>query len=120
MKTPIPKIIHQIWSGVDEPLPEYFSVLGETWKKYHPDWNDQDTYLDKASCYPVSHPISSIRSFLVPQTYDAENVLLAGEPLLWHKVFAPMPGGNVSRRKQPAVLLLDRMQERTIPILFYI
>ena len=38
MKTPIPKIIHQIWSGVDEPLPEYFSALGETWKKYHPEW----------------------------------------------------------------------------------
>lgn len=57
---------------------------------------------------------------LVPQMYDAENALLAGELLLWHKVFAPMPGGNVFRRKQSAVLLLDRMQERTIPILFYI
>lgn len=35
----IPKLIHQIWSGVDEPLPEHLRILGETWKKYHPDWS---------------------------------------------------------------------------------
>ena len=34
----IPRIIHQIWSGIDEPLPKYFSVLGETWKNNHPAW----------------------------------------------------------------------------------
>ena len=34
----IPKIIHQIWSGIDEPLPKHFSALGETWKENHPDW----------------------------------------------------------------------------------
>jgi mannosyltransferase OCH1-like enzyme len=34
----IPKIIHQIWSGVTEPLPKYFETLGETWKKHYPDW----------------------------------------------------------------------------------
>lgn len=34
----IPKIIHQIWSGVDEPLPEEFRSLGETWKRDYPDW----------------------------------------------------------------------------------
>lgn len=34
----IPKIIHQIWSGVDEPLPEEFKSLGETWKRDYPDW----------------------------------------------------------------------------------
>ena len=28
----MPSIIHQIWSGVDGPLPEHFRVLGETWK----------------------------------------------------------------------------------------
>jgi hypothetical protein len=32
----IPKIIHQIWSGLDEPLPKYFKSLGETWKENHP------------------------------------------------------------------------------------
>jgi len=36
--TEIPKIIHQIWSGIDEPLPEHFRLFGETWKEYHPDW----------------------------------------------------------------------------------
>jgi len=34
----IPKIIHQIWSGVDEPLPSYFKELGETWKRDYPTW----------------------------------------------------------------------------------
>jgi len=34
----IPKIIHQIWSGIDEPLPEYFGSLGETWKEHYPEW----------------------------------------------------------------------------------
>ena len=34
----IPKIIHQIWSGIDGPLPKHFEVLGDTWKKHHPDW----------------------------------------------------------------------------------
>lgn len=34
----IPKIIHQIWSGIDEPLPKHFAVLCETWKRDYPDW----------------------------------------------------------------------------------
>ena len=34
----IPSIIHQIWSGVDGPLPEHFRVLGETWKRDYPNW----------------------------------------------------------------------------------
>lgn len=42
----IPKIIHQIWSGIDEPLPNIFRILGDTWKHDYPDWeyrvwNDQ-------------------------------------------------------------------------------
>lgn len=34
----IPKIIHQIWSGIEEPLPPLFEKLGNTWKEHHPDW----------------------------------------------------------------------------------
>lgn len=34
----IPKIIHQIWSGIDEPLPKPFEILGNTWKQNYPDW----------------------------------------------------------------------------------
>lgn len=34
----IPKIIHQIWSGIDEPLPAHFKELGETWKRDYPEW----------------------------------------------------------------------------------
>lgn len=38
MERKIPSIIHQIWSGIDEPLPEHFRVLGETWKRDYPNW----------------------------------------------------------------------------------
>lgn len=34
----IPRIIHQIWSGIEDPLPEQFRVLRETWKEHHPNW----------------------------------------------------------------------------------
>lgn len=34
----IPKIIHQVWSGIEGPLPEEFKSLGETWKRDYPDW----------------------------------------------------------------------------------
>ena len=34
----IPKIIHQIWSGISEPLPDHFMLLSETWKEHYPDW----------------------------------------------------------------------------------
>ena len=37
----IPKIIHQIWSGVDGPMPDYFKTLGDTWKRDYPDWDYQ-------------------------------------------------------------------------------
>lgn len=45
MKPEIPKIIHQIWAGKYEPLPDYFRDLGDGWKKLHPDfsyrfWNE--------------------------------------------------------------------------------
>ena len=36
--TEIPKIIHQIWKEIDEPLPEHFRLFGETWKAHHPTW----------------------------------------------------------------------------------
>ena len=34
----IPKIIHQVWSGIDEPLPKHFEKLGESWKSDYPEW----------------------------------------------------------------------------------
>lgn len=34
----IPKIIHQIWSGIDGPLPDLFRKFGNTWKTCHPEW----------------------------------------------------------------------------------
>lgn len=35
----IPKIIHQIWSGIDGPLPDHFRSLGNTWQDNFPDWD---------------------------------------------------------------------------------
>ena len=35
----IPKIIHQIWSDVNQPLPSFFKSLSETWKEQYPDWD---------------------------------------------------------------------------------
>jgi len=37
----IPKIIHQVWEGRTEPIPDFYLQLGETWKKHHPDWKYQ-------------------------------------------------------------------------------
>jgi mannosyltransferase OCH1-like enzyme len=34
----IPKIIHQIWEGRKDPLPELYKQLASSWKKHHPDW----------------------------------------------------------------------------------
>ncbi|WP_298552271.1 UDP-N-acetylmuramoyl-tripeptide--D-alanyl-D-alanine ligase [uncultured Parabacteroides sp.] len=34
----IPKVIHQVWEGRTEYLGETYQELGDTWKKYHPDW----------------------------------------------------------------------------------
>lgn len=33
----IPRIIHRIWLG-NKPMPEEFVYYGQTWKKYHPEW----------------------------------------------------------------------------------
>lgn len=37
--TNIPKIIHQIWPGKYQKLPEIFKVLSETRKEHYLDWN---------------------------------------------------------------------------------
>lgn len=36
--TPIPQIIHQVWSGKYGPIPQKFAEFAETWKTHHPDW----------------------------------------------------------------------------------
>ena len=38
IKQEIPKIIHQIWSDVNDPLPNLFLQFSQTWKQNHPDW----------------------------------------------------------------------------------
>lgn len=53
----IPPIIHQIWSEKHEPLPEYFRVLGQTWKANHLEWcyrywNDKSMYAFLEQHYP--------------------------------------------------------------------
>ena len=38
MKNQIPKIIHQLWSDKERPLPEHFLKMADTWKYDYPDW----------------------------------------------------------------------------------
>lgn len=59
MKKSIPKIIHQIWSGIDEPLPIVFEELGKTWKRDYPDWEyflwDNKMMIDFIKKYYPQH-----------------------------------------------------------------
>lgn len=34
----IPKIIHQIWSETEKPLPDFFKKISKTWIRDYPDW----------------------------------------------------------------------------------
>ena len=51
----IPKIIHQIWSGISEPLPECYRLLGETWKEHYPGWEYVFWDNDKMSKFIKEH-----------------------------------------------------------------
>lgn len=51
----IPKIIHQIWSGIDEPLPKHFETLGKTWKHHYPDWEYQLWNNERMNTFVVEH-----------------------------------------------------------------
>jgi mannosyltransferase OCH1-like enzyme len=51
----IPKIIHQIWSGISEPLPECYKLLGETWKEHYPDWEYVFWDNDKMNKFVKEH-----------------------------------------------------------------
>ena len=51
----IPKIIHQIWSGVSEPLPECYKQLGETWKEHYSDWEYMFWDNDKMNRFIKAH-----------------------------------------------------------------
>jgi len=33
----ITQVMHQIWSGVEEPLPKHFKNFGKTWQYDYPD-----------------------------------------------------------------------------------
>ncbi|MDR1089663.1 MAG: hypothetical protein LBL79_01195 [Prevotella sp.] len=59
MKESIPKIIHQIWSGIDEPLPPVFKELGETWKRDYFGWEyiqwDNKMMIDFVMKYYPQH-----------------------------------------------------------------
>lgn len=55
MENTIPKVIHQIWSGINEPLPTYFRVLGDTWKEHHADWHYEFWDNDKMNGFLEEH-----------------------------------------------------------------
>ncbi len=58
----IPHIIHQLWEGATERLPEQFRQFAGTWKKNHPEWRYErwnkrrmDTFVRKH--YPEFAPV---------------------------------------------------------------
>jgi len=51
----IPKIIHQIWSGIYEPLPEHFQTLGNTWKSHYPAWQYEFWDNDRMENFVKEH-----------------------------------------------------------------
>ena len=51
----IPQIIHQIWSGIDEPLPTHFKMLGETWKYDYPDWKYEFWDNERMNGFIIEH-----------------------------------------------------------------
>ena len=52
----IPKIIHQVWEGKDEPLPNFLAELGQTWKDHHPDWLYMFWNGDRMNAFMSEHP----------------------------------------------------------------
>lgn len=52
----IPKIIHQLWSGEEKPLPEDLKILSETWKEYHPDWSYEFWDNNRIKSFITSNP----------------------------------------------------------------
>ncbi len=80
MKTEIPKIIHQIWSDIYRPLPDFFATLGETWKEQYPGWqyefwNDQRMEAFIREFYPQHWDIYSRFPFDV-QRWDVIRYLI--------------------------------------------
>jgi len=61
--TEIPKIIHQIWSGIDGPLPELFRQFGETWKACHPYWEYQFWDNDRMNKFIDTFYPSSLNTY---------------------------------------------------------
>lgn len=51
----IPKIIHQIWAGIDEPLPLYFQILGDTWRYNHPTWSYEFWDNERMNSFVIEH-----------------------------------------------------------------
>ena len=55
MTASIPKIIHQIWSDINEPLPEHYMQFAETWKKCHPLWKYEFWDHDRMNAFIERH-----------------------------------------------------------------
>jgi len=51
----IPKIIHQIWEGREDPLSDFYQQLGETWKEHHPDWKYEVWGGDRMENFVKNH-----------------------------------------------------------------
>ena len=70
----IPAIIHQIWEGRTEPLPEFYARLSETWKEHYPAWNGVYLIPDK---YVTPFDVKQARSIANGADTDELNNRLA-------------------------------------------
>lgn len=65
------KIIHQVWEGKREPLPDFFIALGNTWRDKHPNW--EYVYWDKQKMDAfVDNYFSRYRSIYDNLLYDVQ------------------------------------------------
>lgn len=63
MKETIPKVIHQIWSGIDGPLPSHFKVMGNIWKEKHPEWQYEYWDNERMNLFVKEHYPQYVRCY---------------------------------------------------------
>ncbi len=51
----IPKIIHQVWEGRENSLPEFYTQLSETWKEHHRSWQYELWNSDRMDALVEEH-----------------------------------------------------------------
>jgi mannosyltransferase OCH1-like enzyme len=67
----IPKIIHQIWEGRKDPIPEQYKQFASTWKENHPDWRYEHWDGDKIDAF-LKNNYPELMDFYYNLKYDVQ------------------------------------------------